>query len=148
MNAVWLSSTYYMDPAVQSLSMNAERLLTRGYALAGAAGHEGFLPFELLKFVGIDRAEIRARELVDAGLWITGIDGWEFRDQRPAKRAHIPIRVRAFVFDRDDHQCVFCGSAEDLALDHIYPWSRGGDDTVDNLQTLCRSCNSRKGARI
>ena len=32
--------------------------------------------------------------------------------------------------------------------DAIHPYSLGGEDTFDNLQTLCRPCNSRKGARV
>ena len=31
---------------------------------------------------------------------------------------------------------------------HIIPWSLGGEDTMENLQTMCRSCNSRKGNRV
>ncbi|MFD6400706.1 HNH endonuclease [Nocardia sp. NPDC060249] len=148
MKAVWLSSNYYLDPAVMSLTTDAERLLTRGYALAGTAGHEGFLPFVLLPLTGIKRAKSRARELVAYGLWIERDTGWEFRDQRPLERDHIPIATRRAVFARDGHQCVHCGATEDLSLDHIYPWSRGGEDTVDNLRVLCRPCNSRKGARV
>lgn len=60
----------------------------------------------------------------------------------------IPERVRATVFDRDGHQCVECSATDDLTLDHIYPWSLGGPDTVENLRVLCRTCNSRKGARV
>lgn len=37
---------------------------------------------------------------------------------------------------------------ESLSLDHIHPHSRGGSDQPENLQTLCRSCNSKKGARL
>lgn len=62
-------------------------------------------------------------------------------------RAPIPQQTRAFVFDRDGHACRRCGSTEDLTLDHIHPWSLGGPDTPDNLQALCRPCNSRKGDR-
>jgi hypothetical protein len=63
-------------------------------------------------------------------------------------RAPIPADVRAFVFDRDEHACRRCGDTEDLTLDHIHPWSVGGTDTPDNLQVLCRPCNSSKGARV
>ncbi len=148
MKAVWLSSTYYLDPAINSLHRDCERLLTRGYALAGEAGSEGHLPFELLKLTGIPRAKTRARELVGVGLWIESDTGWVFRDQRPLQRDYIPVAIRRAVFERDGHQCVRCGAAEDLSLDHIFPWSRGGEDSINNLQVLCRPCNSRKGARV
>ncbi|KOV07480.1 MULTISPECIES: HNH endonuclease [Streptomyces] len=63
-------------------------------------------------------------------------------------RAVIPATVRVQVYARDGHACLHCGSREDLSLDHIHPWSLGGPDTVDNLQTLCRPCNSRKGDQV
>ena len=33
-----------------------------------------------------------------------------------------------------------------LTVDHIKPRSLGGTDELDNLQILCRQCNSRKGS--
>jgi hypothetical protein len=66
----------------------------------------------------------------------------------PTKRDPIPIEVRFFIYERDGYRCVQCGTVEDLTIDHIHPKSLGGADTADNLQTLCRSCNSRKGARV
>ncbi|WP_431781758.1 HNH endonuclease [Streptomyces chumphonensis] len=62
-------------------------------------------------------------------------------------RAPIPAEVRADVYERDDHACTHCKATNDLTLDHIHPWSLGGPDTADNLQTLCRPCNSSKGDR-
>lgn len=62
-------------------------------------------------------------------------------------RAPIPSGIRVFVFDRDGHACRRCGATEDLTLDHVHPWSIGGPDTPDNLQVLCRPCNSSKGDR-
>ena len=55
---------------------------------------------------------------------------------------------RAEVYQRDGHKCRHCGIGENLSVDHIVPWSRGGEHSMDNFQTLCRSCNSRKGARV
>lgn len=69
------------------------------------------------------------------------------RFQRWANRAHIPVAIRKAVYLRDGNRCRFCGSEEDLSLDHIIPWSRGGPDMVENLRVLCRSCNSSRGNR-
>jgi len=60
------------------------------------------------------------------------------------KRKHIASELRGLVMERDQHSCVLCGATEDLTLDHIHPWSKGGPDTYENLRVLCRSCNSRK----
>lgn len=45
-------------------------------------------------------------------------------------------------------KCLRCASEENLSVDHIKPMSIGGSNTLDNLQVLCRSCNSAKGQRI
>jgi hypothetical protein len=60
--------------------------------------------------------------------------------------------VRNFVFERNNHTCVLCGTKENLSVDHIvsiYACSVGEIpldklNHIDNLQTLCRSCNSAK----
>ncbi len=70
---------------------------------------------------------------------------------RPAaelRRKKIPHRVRALIYERDGGACVTCGSTDRLTLDHIKPFSHGGSDEPDNLQTMCLPCNSRKGARV
>lgn len=73
--------------------------------------------------------------------WQRGVD--------PAKvRPPIPSLLRQAVYERDGHQCLRCGATEELTLDHIYPYSMGGADTFENFQTLCRPCNSRKGAKV
>ncbi|HCF2189380.1 TPA: HNH endonuclease [Pseudomonas aeruginosa] len=53
--------------------------------------------------------------------------------------------LRQAIFDRDDHECLSCGSRDKLSIDHIVPLAKGGDNGFDNLQTLCKSCNSAKG---
>jgi 5-methylcytosine-specific restriction endonuclease McrA len=67
---------------------------------------------------------------------------------RGEDRAKIPKSVRAAVLLRDGNACVRCESRDDLTMDHIYPWSLGGSDKADNLQTLCMPCNRAKGAKV
>jgi 5-methylcytosine-specific restriction endonuclease McrA len=45
-------------------------------------------------------------------------------------------------------KCLRCGSSENLTRDHVIPLSRGGTNTIDNIQPLCISCNSWKHTKI
>jgi len=47
------------------------------------------------------------------------------------------------LYERDK-VCVYCGSDENLSLDHIVPVSKGGETIYDNLVVACQSCNSSK----
>jgi hypothetical protein len=69
------------------------------------------------------------------------------QETRNFKKAKIPNRIRWDVWERDDFTCKKCGSRRDLTVDHIHPESKGGRATLENCQTLCRTCNSSKGAR-
>lgn len=59
----------------------------------------------------------------------------------------IPEELRWEVFERDDFRCKHCGSRRMLRADHIEPEIHGGKMELANLQTLCHSCNSKKGKR-
>lgn len=60
------------------------------------------------------------------------------------------LRTRFRVMKRDNFSCRACGASPALSpgialhVDHIIPWSRGGDTIDDNLQTLCEACNLGK----
>ncbi|MEW6748894.1 MAG: HNH endonuclease [Candidatus Micrarchaeota archaeon] len=51
---------------------------------------------------------------------------------------------------RDNFKCKKCGRspATDqsviLHVDHIKPYSKGGETTIENLETLCSVCNIGK----
>jgi hypothetical protein len=54
--------------------------------------------------------------------------------------------VKIAVAVRDRGRCRQCGSGQDLHYDHVIPWSKGGANTVNNIQLLCGPCNRAKGA--
>lgn len=54
---------------------------------------------------------------------------------------------RENIFIRDGFTCQYCGekfSREELTLDHIYPKSRGGETSWENIVACCRHCNQLK----
>ncbi|WP_194411295.1 HNH endonuclease [Microbacterium cremeum] len=66
------------------------------------------------------------------------------------RRSTFDLHQRLAVFRRDEYTCAHCGQECrpcELEVDHIVPFSWTGDDSFENLQTLCRSCNRRKGNR-
>lgn len=62
----------------------------------------------------------------------------------------INLRLRFRVMQRDNFKCCACGAspakdpAVELHIDHIIPWSKGGETVMENLQTLCAKCNLGK----
>lgn len=59
-------------------------------------------------------------------------------------RVPIPPELARTVFERDGHECLECGSSEDLQFDHIIPVALGGATSPENLQILCGDCNRSK----
>jgi len=55
----------------------------------------------------------------------------------------VPIS-RYNVFRRDNHQCVYCGSEDNLTIDHVIPKSKGGGNTWKNMVSCCATCNVKK----
>lgn len=43
--------------------------------------------------------------------------------------------------------CLCCKKTKILTADHVIPVSKGGTNTIDNIQPLCRQCNSKKGIK-
>ena len=57
---------------------------------------------------------------------------------------------RAKVLKRDGKCLVCCASSAEkqLTVDHIVPKAMGGSNDISNLQTLCTSCNQKKGGTL
>lgn len=50
-----------------------------------------------------------------------------------------------------NYRCLMCGQQEPtikLTVDHVVPIVRGGANSLDNLQPLCKSCNDRKHDKV
>lgn len=48
----------------------------------------------------------------------------------------------------NNNECANCHEDRPLTRDHIVPLSRGGTNDISNIQPLCGSCNSSKGAKL
>lgn len=75
------------------------------------------------------------------------------RGKHRTKR-RVSYMLRYKVLKRDKYKCRICGSSPGkdasvkLHIDHILPWSKGGESVIGNLQTLCKDCNAGKGSLI
>lgn len=70
--------------------------------------------------------------------------------KEPRRKAQIFIskkQIRSIIFDVHGKLCLRCGSSENISLDHVIPISKYGKNELENLQPLCRNCNSWKGTK-
>lgn len=67
-----------------------------------------------------------------------------------AKRRALKSNAKTFAISAKEiarlyqTPCFMCGSNNQIELDHIIPLSRGGDHSIGNLLSLCKSCNASK----
>jgi len=66
-----------------------------------------------------------------------------------AKRRRIRLEADAYrrlhreILERDGWRCQVCGSLRGLEVHHVQLRSQAGEDTDDNLITLCSACHRR-----
>ncbi|RTL49931.1 MAG: HNH endonuclease [Rhodocyclaceae bacterium] len=80
------------------------------------------------------------------------IDAQALKSRVSAKRTsrNINLKLRFTVLQQDNFRCRSCGASPaknpetELHVDHIVPWSKGGETEISNLQTLCSKCNLGK----
>ena len=71
--------------------------------------------------------------------------------KKSIKSRTINQKTRLKIFKRDNYVCTICGKSPAthrgiiLHIDHIKPFSKGGDNNLDNLRTLCNKCNIARG---
>lgn len=116
----------------------------------GFLGHElpGGSPIEVLRSVLREFVtERRRRKLAETS---------KPRPASPRAREnrHIPSHIKRAVVARDGNQCTFvsedghrCEARASLEFDHIEPYARGGQATVDGIRQLCRPHNQLMAER-
>lgn len=72
----------------------------------------------------------------------------EYQHRRRTLKGQGTPETMARVAELVDDPCVYCGSTENIEIDHIVPLSRGGTHTPENLAPACRPCNRSKGAKL
>jgi len=84
-------------------------------------------------------------ELMEDSFWLTASPSYT---PRKPSRPKISSRRKRAVFERDGHQCAYCGCADGpFHIDHVTPLSRGGSNAIDNLKVACWGCNLSKGCK-
>ena len=77
------------------------------------------------------------------------VEGTECKIKHKTKREPND-RLKVRVLMRDGNRCQICGvkcndGINKIHFDHIIPWSKGGETTLENLRVLCYKCNLALG---
>lgn len=133
-----------MEPRPPPLESCRALLLDRAFRPARAVDWRRALTLELTARVEVleyYRLEIRTPARRFRLPAVIRVPGWV---ARPA-----PIALnRRNVLLRDGHACRYCGDRHrPLTVDHVWPRSRGGRTTWDNVVAACGPCNRAKGDR-
>ncbi|MCA0933106.1 HIT domain-containing protein [Lutimonas saemankumensis] len=83
-------------------------------------------------------------EKIDRYIENRGKKIWEHRRRN---RRPVPGSIRYKVLKRAKGRCELCGISKDekaIEVDHIVPKNQGGEDSINNYQVLCYSCNANK----
>lgn len=161
------------DPKVQLLSAEQFRMWVNCLCVASKSGGKlpdnGTLAFKLR--MSVHDLETRLSDLILAGLIDIEPDGsktphnWRdrqyvsdsatstervkrYREKRKssglAQQHYLNPAKKDEVLSKTDGLCAYCGTDENITIDHKVPVGRGGDDDMDNLIAACRPCNAEK----
>lgn len=108
-----------------------------------------YTEFELNRAKKHYKRTLRDGDILDPKYWGRNLT---YAEYRAAKKYHpyakergiLTKTLRKRIYDRDGNRCLNCGSTENLSIDHIIPLSKGGQTIIQNLQTLCLTCNLKK----
>lgn len=104
---------------------------------------------EFIQYINSDTGnDTEISEVTDESLVVDKNN--EIHIKHKTKR-EISDRMRFRILMRDGFTCKKCGRSPmqelgvELHVDHIVPWSKGGETIPENLETKCKKCNLGKG---
>lgn len=152
----WLASKCHWTEryAAQFLKSIDDGELSQSRPMFDGAAVHGATPFVLrvLDFKTASLPDVAPPSQADGNIkmYVSSTRGPKPKGVVPSEiypRDAIPQETRRAVYERDGYKCLKCGSDKYLSLDHIIAVTSGGDNSEDNLRTLCLDCNIAKGPR-
>lgn len=101
---------------------------------------------KFIDFINSESEDDQLDDLVEEEQKDTSIEVIKHKTKR-----NISDRLRFRILMRDGFTCKSCGRSPvkergvELHVDHILPWSKGGETVTENLETKCKKCNLGKG---
>ena len=96
-------------------------------------------------------SDVTLDERVNEGIKVSSVADLSTRPHIRRTRREISTRQRFRILMNSGFRCHSCGVSPldspgtELHVDHIIPWSKGGETTDDNLICKCQRCNLGKG---
>ena len=162
---------FWSNPKVREAGKDAALMYLAGNSYCNEFMTDGFIAQTIVPVLANlafqTNPEKAIKALVDNHLWIKVANGYKVHDYLgPQKHRRKLHRIReeesyftrlrfqsvrktawGFLIQNGEAKCAYCGSTDNLQIDHIKPIARGGTNDFDNLQILCKSCNCRKSDR-
>lgn len=144
---VKLDDHFFVNQKARAVGLEGRALFMAGLCWCSSNRTDGSIDGSSLPLIAA-MAEVdptAADRLVDAGMWTRVGDGYEVVGYR--KTHHCGRAPDGFHGPRRPKLTPKSVVIEEVHIDHVVPWSRGGSSDMDNLQVSHSLCNMRKGAR-
>lgn len=139
MRTIWIAKG--KQPVFRDMGQKSSRYVASTYTDRFGGWRNSLMEF--LKWVATEQQEPLASSKIATPKQLS------INKKRTARDPTLRMQFR--VMRRDDFKCVKCGRSPAtepklrLEIDHVLPWSKGGETFEENLQTLCYDCNRGKG---